>query len=553
MTNSWRHGVGGLTLLLWLVAQWVLFSRYVEREIAWAYPGGGDQVATLDRAYRTNDTLRTRGLLAGIREGVGTSGAPGTLLPLQAALFQQAFGRTRLSGLAVGFGYLAAFEVGLVLALLRLSGRWTVAWLGLGLLLAAHGPFFEVGGLADLRQDFSAMALMGLFVCAAVRARAFAETGWSVAAAAAAILLIAVRTLSVVYLTGTLGAFALLVWWRSRGAPAGDGWRARRRGLGWAAALIGLAVAALLGAKWTAIRDYYVVGHLTGPDRLLHHAGVRGLGEALLFYPRSFARDHAGWPLLAFAVLAVLVVLVARRGLPRPPDRGDTGALLALAALALAVPFAVLTADVARSSAVIGIVLGPAVWLIALAVVRLSGAVAGAALPDRVERTLALLAAAALALGLYTQWTRFHAPGRFAGRAAEVQSVKDLHGLVASRARARGWTAPTVTVDRLAESLVPSLATTESAERHGFVQRVRFGVWRYGPVTREEAEASVDRSEFVVLSGATGPLAFPFDASMRELHPLLVERCARAHDPIGRFRLASTEVVLYERRPAAAP
>jgi hypothetical protein len=173
-------------------------------------------------------------------------------------------------------------------------------------------------------------------------------------------------------------------------------------------------------------------------------------------------------------------------------------------------------------------------------------------LPDRVERTLAVLAAAALALGLHTQWTRFHAPGRFAGQAADVQAVKDLHGLVAERARAHGWTAPTVTVDRLAESLVPSLATTESAERHGFVQRVRFGIWRYGPVTRAEAEASIDRSEFVVLTGEGGALTFPFETSLRELHPLLVERLARGHDPIGRFRFASMEAVLYERRGGAA-
>jgi hypothetical protein len=549
MTNSRRHVVGGLALLLWLVAQWILFSGYVAREVAWAYPGGADQVATLARAYQTSEVLRTQGLVAGIREGLATSGAGSTLLPLQAALFQQAFGRTRLSGLAVGFLYLAAFEVVLVLCLVRLSGRWSVAALGLGLLLCAESPFLALGGLTDLRQDLSAAALMGVFVAAGVHARAFARKGWSVAAAAVALLLMSIRTLSVVYLAGILGAFALLVWWRSRRAAAGDPWRARRSGLARAGAIVGLAALALVAFRWRAIHDYYVVGHLTGPDRLLLDAGVRALGDVLLFYPRSFARDHAGWPLIAAGLLAVLAAGLAGRGRARSPEAADTAASLALSALAFAVPFAVLTADVAKSPVVIGIAVGPWVLLVVLAVVRLSGAVAGAALPVRVERTLALLAAAAIALGLCTQWTRFGARGRFAGHEAEVQSVKDLHGLVARRARARGWTAPTVTVDRLAEWLVPSIATTESAERHGFVQRVRFGVWRYGPVTREEAEGSIDRSEFVVLTSATGPAALPFDASMRELRPLLVERCARAHEAVGRFRVASTEVVLYERRP----
>jgi hypothetical protein len=548
-----RHLVGAIALIAWLFAQWTLFSGYVSREIAWAYPGGADQVATLARAYQTNEVLRTQGLFAGIREGVGTSGASGVLLPLQAALFQQALGRTRLAGLAVGFAYFAAFQVALVLTLLWLSGRWSVAWLGLGLLLSAHSPFFVVGGIADLRQDLCALALLGTFTCAAVRSRAFALTGWSVAAGAVAVLLIAMRTLTVVYLGGILGAFTTLVWWRSRRAPEGDAWRSRRWGLACVTALLALAVVVLVGARWETIRAYYVVGHLTGSDRLLHDAGVRGLADALLFYPRSFARDHAGGPLVGAAVLVVAAAAAARwRHPPTPESTGATGATLALAAIACAVPFAVLTADVARSSSVVGIVLGPAVWIVMLAVVRLSGAVAGAALPEHRERTLAVLAAGALALGLYTQWSFLQGPGRFAGREAEVQSVKDLHATVARHSRARGWTAPVVTVDRLAESLIPSLATTESAERLGFVQRVRFGVWKYGAVSRGEAEASIDRSDFVVLTGRTGALSFPFDVSMQELHPALVERCARAHEPVGRFRFASMEVTLYERRADAA-
>jgi hypothetical protein len=547
-----RHVIGGLALVLWLVAQWTLFRGHVEREIAWAYPASFDQVATLARAYQTNEVLRTEGLVAGIREGVGTSGAPGTLLPLQAALFQRAFGRTRLSGLSVGFAYFAAFEVALVLTLLWISGRWSVATLGLGLLLTAQGPFLAIGGLTDLRQDLSAAALMGVFLAVCVRSGAFARNGWSVAAAAAAILLIAIRTLTVVYLGGILGTFGLLVWWRSRRAPLGDAWRARRTGLAWTAAVVGPAMVALVATKWRAIHDYYVVGHLTGADRLLHHAGLRGLGDILLFYPSSFARLHAGGLLLGAALLAIVTAALAGRSRAAAPGRHDAGAPLALAGIAFAVPFVVLTADVAKSTSVIGIVLGPAILMVALAVVRLSGAVAGAALPQRVERTLAALATATVLLGLYSQWSSFHAHGPFAGRDAEVQSVKDLHALVAQRSRARGWNAPAVAVDRLAQTLVPSLATTESAERLGYVQRVRFGLWRFGAVGGEEALAAIDRSEFVVLTRSTEPPVYPFDATLDALHPQLLERCARAHDAVGRFRFASMDVVLYERRETAA-
>lgn len=549
MAPGRRHALNALALLLWIVAQWCLFAGYVERAIAWAYPGGSDQVATLARAYQANDVMRTRGLAAGAREAIASSGAPGTLLPLQAALFQQAFGRTRLASLSVGFAYLAAFQVVLVLTLVWLSGRWSVGWLGLGLLLAARAPFQDVGGWADLRQDTSALGLMGIFVGAAVRSDAFARRGWALAAAGAALVLVAMRTLTSVYLAGILGTFALLVWWRARRAPEGDPWRARRTGLAWAVALFGLATSALVAVKWTAIRDYYVVGHLTGPDRLLHHLGAHDLGAILLFYPTSFARDHAGWPLLVLAALVVLAAAVSSRGHARPPEAARaTEGPLALAALACVVPYVVLTTDQARSIVVIGIVLGPAVWLTALLVVRLSGAVAGAPRPPRVERTLALCAVLALGVGACLQWTRLHAAGPYAPRAASVQSAKDLHQMVALRARARGWQAPVVIVDRLAESLVPSIATTESAERLGFVQRVRFGLWRYGAIPQDEAEAAIDRADFVLLSQGAGPSAFPFDGSLAALHDVLVLRCARAHQPIGRFRVDGLDAVLYERR-----
>jgi hypothetical protein len=554
VSGSGARAAAWATVALLVACQWLLFRSYVEREVAWAYPAYFDQVAPLSRSYEILERIRSEGLIAGLREGARMTGASGSLLPLQAAVFHRLFGPSRLSALSINLVHLVVFQVALVGTLMWLTGRWSVAFMGLGLLLCAGSPFLSMGGLADLRMDSAAASLMGLFLCLVIRSRALAERSWSLAAGAAAALLVAMRTLTLVYLGGILGGFGAILAWRGRAGPDADAWRRRWTGF-WAAALA-LAVAALplLWYKWQRIHDYYVVGHLTGPDKWIQPRllGLRSAGDLLLFYPLSFLRDHTGPRFLAASAALLLASGLAARATsrvgPRVTARSDWTAAFGFAGLAFLVPLVVLTADIAKSLVVAGILVAPALWLVLLGVVRLAGAEAGESPGPAVERGLRILGVVVLCAGAQFQWAAYRGPGPFASRRADVEAAKQLHGLLGESCRVMGWAAPVVTVDRLADFLVPSIVTTEMYERRGLFVKVRFGVWGLGEVSEAAALDSIARSDVVVLTTSGDPEGpFPFDASLRKLHPRLVSACERDHVALGRFRIQGMEVVPYAR------
>jgi hypothetical protein len=209
----------------------------------------------------------------------------------------------------------------------------------------------------------------------------------------------------------------------------------------------------------------------------------------------------------------------------------------------------VLTTDVAKSVVVAGILVAPALWLVLLGAVRVAGAGRGQPLESpRAERALLVLGVSILALGTHAQWIGFRGPGPLAVQRPDVEAAKELHGLIGSSSHIMGWTAPVITVDRLADFLVPSLVTTEISERRGLFIKVRFGAWGFGEVNEEMALDSISRSDFVVLTTSEDPAdSTPFDASMRKLHPRLVSACERGHVPLGRFRIHGVEAVPWVR------
>ena len=523
------------------------------REVAWAYPTGFDQVASLSRSYEIHERIRSGGMIAGLREGLGLTGASGTLLPVQAAALHRLFGPSRLSALAVSFLYFAAFQAVLVATLLWLTGRWSLAILGLGLLLTARSPFFPLGGLADFRMDSAAASLMGVFLCLAIRSRTFVRRSWSLVAGMGAALLVMMRTLTLVYLAGIIIGFAALILWRGRNgsaAPDAKAWRRRRSGLLAASLVLGAVAFPLVWHKWQRIHDYYVVGHVTGPDKWIHprQLGLRTPGDILLYYPISFLRDHAG-PRFLLASAAVLAMsgIASRRSGPAKGQDPDWWPAFAFVGLAFAVPLAILMGDIAKSPVVAGILIPPALWLVLLGAVRWTGSAWSGPAALRPGHALRVLCLVVLGLGLETQWEAFAGPGPHALHREDIEAAKALHRVIGESSLAMGWSSPLVTADRLADFIVPSIATTEMVERRGIFIKVRFGVWEFGEISEERALDSISRSDFVVLTSSDREAVLPFDSSMQKLHPRLVEACQRDHVALGRFRIQGIEVVPYVR------
>src|SRR5262249_2955657 len=148
------------------------------------------------------------GFFRGVRFGLRRPIANGLLLHVQAAVLCVLFGPSRLTALSLNFLYFAAFQTVLFAVLYRLTQRWSVAFLGLGLLLTALSPHSPAGGLLDFRIDCIAFSLFGILLCTVVRSGFFSSLRWSLAVGAVALLLVLFRFLTSVYLAGILGA-----WW----------------------------------------------------------------------------------------------------------------------------------------------------------------------------------------------------------------------------------------------------------------------------------------------------------------------------------------------------
>src|SRR5262249_20391912 len=261
------------------------------------------------------------GFFRGVRFGLRRPIANGLLLHVQAAVLCVLFGPSRLTALSLNFLYFAAFQTVLFAVLYRLTQRWSVAFLGLGLLLTALSPHSPAGGLLDFRIDCIAFSLFGILLCTVVRSGFFSSLRWSLAVGAVALLLVLFRFLTSVYLAGILGAWWLFTaarWVLSR--DPGQRTQLRRQLLG--GVLAGAVLAAVAGPvlvwKRQLLWDYYVVNTIIGEDKDLRakEFGVVSRADFYLFYARSVRDVHAGTYFLALAALGTLIAL-GLRVLPR--------------------------------------------------------------------------------------------------------------------------------------------------------------------------------------------------------------------------------------------
>jgi hypothetical protein len=549
---------------LLLAAQYVLFRQHAQREVVWTFPQNFDQNTYLALAYKTYEYTHLLGPVQGhwrcFREGFPT----GIMLPFQASLLFELTGPSRLSALTLNFAYFALLQVVLVGVLRHLSGRWSVALLGLGLLLTANTPFLDPGGMMDFRLDFIASCLLGVFLCLVLRSGVFASWPWSIASGGAAALLVLFRFLTFVYLAAIFGVLLLFLagrlWYRRRDAG--------RRRLA-ARQLIGLALAGvcLLGLTlpvlWyhrAGIWKYYVLNHVTGKEKEVRAAecGVHSLRDALLFYPKSVWSDHTRGLFRVLSVLAVLAALGltlyrrrARKSAPlaRPLDR--TTAFLFLV-LCLVVPYAVLTVNVAKSP-VVGSILVPPLLGLVLLPITLAAARWQPKSSAAVTGVLAGLAVLALGAGFAKQ-------GRRLGGRTEMSRHRELHEREARLFDAIGrhckrmkWAPLRVSITTLGDWVYPGAATPLIYEHEGYYLETVLYLGRdVLAVTEGRALAYLQESDFVIFTEPKKrqPFAYPFERSMRQLRPRLKAYCAQHFALLETLRLSDGEKVEIYVRPA---
>jgi hypothetical protein len=570
----WRAvATAGLVVLL-LVAQYVLFQRHARREIVWAYPDHFDQAHYLGLTYTAYEDFHTQGIWAVVCRELAAPRPPGILLPVEGSLFLLLLGPSRLSALTVHFAHFALLQVCLFTTLSWLTRRFSIGWLGLGLLLAALTPFAAGGGMFDYRIDFSALCLFGILLCLVVRSRLFASWGWSAAAAVAGSWMVLCRSLTVVYLVGLFGVFFLFVcvsWWRGRGSAELRHRASRQLG---GLVVAGIVVAALTGPFFWHNREtflnYYGVHHLLGAQAQFRNLGmgIRTTFDSVTYYPWAIGEQHLGRVFLALTALLALAALVLRHASRRagglvpagmnPATRfvlsSDAIGLWFFLLAALIVPYGLLSLDSVKNPAVAGIVVPTLVWLAVLGITHLSPAWTSGSRPGVAGIGLAILASVALLAGSYVQLTESRSRGPFTNPRQGYERIGELYDAIAEHCTAMHWTQPRVAATCLeTDYFQPVVILPYVYERHHVLitpQSYWMGGY-FGAVTEADALDELRQSDFVFLvDPALAPSTYPYDQSIRAMYPKLKAFCEDTLTPLRRFRIWHFDVLLYTR-PAA--
>jgi hypothetical protein len=287
-----------------------------------------------------------------------------------------------------------------------------------------------------------------------------------------------------------------------------------------------------------AIYNYYVVGHVIGPEKAIRSEflGIFSRTEHLLYYPRSLLLEHAGLPCLALTFLTLGIVLLALRlGRGSSPStasapRGGAFAWLFLAAC-IVVPLTLLTLDVAKSPVVGGILVVPLLWLFLLPVVHHFRGDNRADSPRTAWVTMGC-AVATIGCGVFAQVNGFSHRYHLSHDRAQVARLLGMYDTLARECEELALTKPRVSVDMVADFLFPGVIKLMIYERQGcFVNlepRLGAGIM---DVSETEALQLLADSDFVIIASNDPPnySLLPFDKCMETLRPRLLAWCEE-HD-----------------------
>lgn len=548
---------------LLLVAQWLLFKQYVERELAWAYPTSWDQVGYLQATYHIYDSMLKEGPSRGLRAAIAAGSPTGILLQVQTAVLFLFTGANRISALGVTFAYFALAQTLFFSTIRRLSGRWTLAFLGLAVMMCAETTHFYAGGLDDFRLDSAACSLYGIIISLVIRSNTFVSMRWSTAVGAACAALVLLRFITAVYLFAALMPFAawvvLGVWYHWKNPAGRVEALARLRGMLAAAGIVLMIGVPVMWQYRDRISEYYG-HHVSGPEKDLRakEVGIENQLDHWLFYPKSLYRDHLGSEccLLLGTVLTIAAIwfLLAKEKSATNEElpKFSAGNALAFVATSVLVPFVLLSLNVAKSPVVANILVPGIIWIGMLAIAAAQRATLPTLFTWRPDRRFATaIAAVALVFACGHEIMAYGKRSNLSKNRKDVLVVNKLYEDIGRLSVDFGMKNPRVSVDRLSDELLPAITSVTYFESHGvFVYPVTKVVQLIAPPW-EEIVKEIDDSDMVMFTESSkekdNPSVFPFNASMQEHQSRLKELCERDFIKQYEYEMYGRKLSLYMR------
>lgn len=370
-----------------------VFINYVNKEVIPYYPFGHDQASFLATSYQ----CYTEVLQTGFSELFKIHSANSLLFVPQVVLFFLIFGANRLVALLINFSYFMLLQIFILQTVKSITGRYSISFLFLGLLLSANTPFFWAGGLVDVRIDFIAFCLYGIFTCCVIRSNLFVDKKWSFFAICFASLLVLTRLIAFSYIFAIVSS--LLVYFLVKvhllKSIDSNTFKVRIKNSLIAFFILLFLFSVVLYFQWKQIYNYYVIGHLIGNEKAIRaqEVGATNLYNHFIYYPDSLFKNHISSlsRTLMGSLLFIGIVSYIRFNLlpqtsfrslsagsserrtfsanyldtankPRNDVRGSREICIFLV-LSILFPLIILTIDQSKSPIVIGILLIPCLFL----------------------------------------------------------------------------------------------------------------------------------------------------------------------------------------------
>ena len=544
--KSWSPQKLSAALLACLfIIETLTFYWTVVRNISPFYPINFDQLSYYFDSY----TILEKGWLGVIDEFIRVKHAASVAFTAQGAMLGLLFGANRTVILSLNLIYFLFLQLALFRSILGCTRRLEIAWLSIALLISCQTIFYD-GGIYDFRIDFSALCLYGIWICSILWSEIFRYTGRSLIVAAAAIMLILLRSIVVLYVAAILsGLLTIFVWSMFKGNSHFDRdlARLRVRNLLAAGVVIAVFIVPLLLNSIREIYDYYVIGHVLGDEKYVwaHELGLYTVLDHILYYPKSICEDHLGWQSIALMLFAFVIT----GGFIRPWLRMQVifqrlrGYALDFIVIGFAVllPYVMLTADIAKSPVVGGIVVVPIVTLVAFlcAVFWLVGprekAEQAAAAPVTVSvpaknstasfncrpeflRAVSVVVAVMIGLGCFV--VRGLTPPNNKSL-SDLQRITEINEAIDRYVIQNSLTQPSISFDRVTDYLnLPSVRLFAFERFHKIIYFVPlFGNYAYGifATPRDVAMALIMKSDVIVLTDPVeGRPGYPMDNKITE-------------------------------------
>lgn len=498
------------------------------REIVNYYPAGFDQASFLTVLYQASSEIKKHGLIYALQHAQVL--ATGPFFMLQAIVFVWLFGATRFNLLLINFLYFVAFQLFTLMAVRSLSKSYRVSLLFLGLILGLHTSFGNGGGMADFRMDFIAMTLYGIVLAFVIKSKIFLDRKWVVCSTFFMILLILMRGISSVYLLGALSVIYIYFSIKLYKSPRDDFYsliKIKLHNLLGVFLIVLLVSTAYISLNWNALYNYYAVNHIFGVEKEIRALmeGVVDLKSNVLYYPHSLVKHFGGLDLalIGFSsiVFSILYYATAKLKTKFSLSSKFNFELIFVLMIFLCMPLFILSLDMAKSSVVSGIAVGPLLWLVTWPFYSIDQRIFS-------RRSISILNALAITVfvvGFYQYCHKlskdyYSRPDYYSSKNA----VKEMNLAIGDYALAKGWSSIRMSVDGIYDYICSGSLVAQYFETKGiFINAApnKMGGMIF-KITLLEALESIKESDVVIFTNDRMPKTpYPLTNSIQDFKPKL--------------------------------